>query len=171
MSLAFRILPAECYASGIFILIVDSINRLKYTMKVSGAILVIDDDEDDHHILKTACEKLGVSETLKFFYDGHSLLKYLKSTTEQPYIILCDINMPRIDGIKLRHTIWHDEALRKKSIPFIFFSTAASPSQVKEAYDLTVQGFFLKGQTMDETERKLRLIFEYWGESRHPNSL
>lgn len=138
-------------------------------MEIAGSILVVDDDEDDHDILKAACEELGVCHALKFFYDGNSLLEHLKNTQEQPFIILCDINMPQLNGLDLRHILWTDTVLRKRSIPFIFFSTAASPIQIRQAYDLTVQGFFLKGHSMRETVRKLKLILDYWTESKHPN--
>jgi CheY-like chemotaxis protein len=139
-------------------------------LQFPGHILVVDDDEEDHDIMRSACEILGASDSLLFFYDGHALLKYLKSAETPPFMILCDINMPHIDGLDLRAVIWNDGELKKISIPFIFFSTAASRSQIQKAYDLTVQGFFLKGNSMAETVRKLRLILDYWKECKHPNS-
>lgn len=139
-------------------------------MQFPGLILVVDDDEEDHDIMRSACEILGASDSLKFFHDGHALLAYLKTSESPPFLILCDINMPHINGLDLRAVIWNDVDLKRISIPFIFFSTSASPSQIKKAYDLTVQGFFLKGNSMDETVRKLRLILDYWKECKHPNS-
>lgn len=139
-------------------------------MKTTGLILVVDDDEEDHDILRMACETLGICEALKFFHNGEALIKYLESPVIQPFIILCDINMPHLNGLDLREVLWHNETLRKRSIPFIFFSTGASEKQVEKAYDLTVQGFFLKGNSMDDTIRKLKLILDYWTESKHPNS-
>jgi CheY-like chemotaxis protein len=138
--------------------------------KNPGLILVVDDDEEDHDILRAACEVLGICSSLRFFLDGHQLLNYLRQENIQPFIILCDINMPHINGLDLREVIWKDSKLRNVSIPFIFFSTAASKEQVKKAYELTVQGFFLKGNNMNETVRKLQLILDYWTESKHPNS-
>ena len=131
--------------------------------------MVVDDDEEDHDIMRAACEILEAADCLKFFHDGHALLRYLKASESPPFMILCDINMPHIDGLDLRKVIWNDPDLKRISIPFIFFSTAASPSQINQAYDLTVQGFFVKGNSMNETVRKLRLIFDYWRECKHPN--
>lgn len=121
--------------------------------------------------MRAACEVLGTAGALKFFYDGHALLKYLKGSGSPPFMILCDINMPHIDGLDLREVICKDVDLKRISIPFIFFSTAASTSQIKKAYDLTVQGFFLKGNSMAETVQKLQLILAYWKECKHPNSI
>jgi CheY-like chemotaxis protein len=134
-----------------------------------GPILVVDADEDDHDLLRFVCRELNVCNNLHFFFTGQQLIDYLKSEQQRPFIILCDINMPHINGLDLRQLIWSDTDLRNKSIPFIFFSTAASPEQVNRAFDLTVQGFFLKGNSMNETIRKLKLVLDYWTESKHPN--
>jgi CheY-like chemotaxis protein len=139
-------------------------------MNIPGPILVLDDDPDDHEIIRMLCENLKVCSSIIFFFNADELLFYLRTTQEQPFLILCDINMPLINGLEVRDIIWKDPYLRKKSIPFIFFSTSASKHQVDAAFEMTVQGFFLKGNSLDETERKLRTIFEYWLASKHPNS-
>jgi CheY-like chemotaxis protein len=131
-------------------------------------IIVIDDDTDDHFIFNEVCQKLNLQNELKFFKTGPSALEYLRSTQDRPFIIFCDINMPQMNGLELRRMIDKDEALRKKSIPFIFFTTAASRSQINEAYSLTVQGLFIKESSFDDTEKVLRLIFEYWQKCKHP---
>lgn len=140
-------------------------------LHIPGYILVVDDDEEDHDIMRSACQLLDATDALKFFHDGHALLQYLRSSQSPPFVILCDINMPHIDGLDLREVICNDVDLKRISIPFVFFSTAASTSQITKAYDLTVQGFFLKGNSMAETVRRLQLILEYWKECKHPNSI
>jgi CheY-like chemotaxis protein len=131
-------------------------------------IVVIDDDTDDHFIFGEVCQKLKLRNELKFFKTGASALQYLRTTQDQPSIIFCDINMPQMNGIELRRIIDKDEALRKKSIPFVFLTTAASKAQINEAYDLTVQGLFIKESSFDDTEKVLKLIFEYWQKCKHP---
>lgn len=140
-------------------------------MTITGPIVLVDDDEDDHAIFKDVCTDLGVAQYLHFFHSGFELIEFLEKTKEIPFIILCDINMPKLDGLKLRALITQDADLKRKSIPFIFFSTAASENQVREAYDLTVQGFFIKGKSYDETRRKFQRIIQYWSDCRHPNTL
>jgi len=139
-------------------------------MRISGPIILVDDDDDDHEIFRTVCESLGVCQHLIHFTNGFDLLKFLKTNEQIPFVILCDINMPLMNGMELRRLINADPYIKSKAIPFIFFSTAATPSQVQQAYDMTVQGFFIKGQSFGETERKFRRILEYWSESKHPNS-
>jgi CheY-like chemotaxis protein len=140
-------------------------------MQLTGPIIVIDDDEDDHEIIIEVCEKIGVSQHLKCFRDGEDALTYLKISHEYPCIILCDINMPRLTGFELRKTINANNSLRERAIPFIFYSTAASMMQVREAYNMTVQGFFLKGSNLDEAERTFKVILDYWQLCKRPNSV
>jgi CheY-like chemotaxis protein len=140
-------------------------------MNLSGPIINIDDDEDDHEIIIAVCEKLGVSEQLKCFRDGQKALEYLKISMHYPSIILCDINMPKVTGFELRKAINANNILRERSVPFIFYSTAADLNQVRKAYDeMTVQGFFLKGSTFEEAERTFKVILDYWLLCKHPNS-
>jgi CheY-like chemotaxis protein len=139
-------------------------------MKVPGPIINIDDDEDDHEIIIAICEKLGIAKYLKCFRDGQQALDYLRVSQQYPAIILCDINMPRITGFELRKTINANNTLRERSVPFIFYSTAAELAQVQEAYKMTVQGFFLKGTNFEEAERTFKVILDYWLLCKHPNS-
>ena len=134
-------------------------------------ILLVDDDADDQFIYEEICRKIGVANKLKFFHQGAALLTYLRETADKPFIIFCDINMPEMDGIQIRREINNEERLRRKSIPFVFFSTAANNAQVRTAYDLTVQGFFLKEQNFSETEATFRMILKYWEKCQHPNQV
>jgi CheY-like chemotaxis protein len=139
-------------------------------LTVSGPIISIDDDEDDHEILRAICDSLGVGKHLKCFRDGEEALEYIKSSLRYPSIILCDVNMPKITGFQLRKAITANNTLRERSVPFIFYSTAAELSQVREAYNMTVQGFFLKGSSFAEAEHTFKTILEYWCLCKHPNS-
>lgn len=134
-------------------------------------IIFLDDDADDHFIFTEICKKLQLKNELRFFNTGQGLLDYLRATEDKPFIIFCDINMPHMGGLLVRKIINGDAALRQKSIPFVFFSTAASPEQIREAYNLTVQGFFLKETTFAETEETFKLILKYWQRCKHPNSI
>lgn len=138
---------------------------------ISDPIVIVEDDADDQYFIRTICEKLGVTSDLIFFEDGLQALNYLQTTERKTFLILCDINMPIMNGLELRRKIQEDEYLLKKSIPFIFLSTAARPKEVEEAYNLTVQGFFVKASQLSEMEKSIELILNYWLECKHPNSI
>jgi CheY-like chemotaxis protein len=139
-------------------------------MPITGPIIIVDDDDDDHYIIRRVCEKL-VDTPVLFFTDGEKALAYLKVTQERPFIILCDVNMPVMNGLELKQSINRDDDLKRKQIPFVFFSTSAMASIVKDAFDMGVQGFFIKAQSLDDMEKTLRIIFDYWAKCEHLTAL
>ena len=138
---------------------------------ITDPIVVVEDDADDQYFIKTICEKLGIMGDILFFDDGKKALQYLSTTQRKTFIILCDINMPIMNGLELRRHIQEDESLRRKSIPFVFLSTAARPKEVEEAYNLTVQGFFVNASQLSDMEKTLELILDYWLKCKHPNAV
>lgn len=135
-----------------------------------GPIVIVEDDHDDQMIYKEIVESLHPKNEVNVFDNGEDVLKFLRDTPVQPFVIISDINLPRMTGLELRRQINADEALRKKSIPFIFLSTTDAGHIVDEAYDLTVQGFFVKAHVYAEIATQLKCIFEYWKSCKHPNN-
>lgn len=137
---------------------------------VSGPIIIIEDDEDDKIILEEVLKELNIPNKTVWFTSCVDAFDYLKLQTEQPYVILCDVNLPGLSGMEFKKQIANDEYLKKKSVPFVFFTTAANKNYVNEAYlDLTVQGYFQKPNSYTETKNIIRVILEYWKYCKHPN--
>jgi CheY-like chemotaxis protein len=133
------------------------------------AILLVDDDTDDEQLLRDALEQLGNPYPLAYFNRPEDALVYLRDAPA-PFLIICDVNMPGMDGIRFKQTLDANGALRAKSIPFIFFSTTAQPSTVATAYQqLTVQGFFQKPNDFAELQRLLHIMIGYWTACRRPD--
>jgi CheY-like chemotaxis protein len=140
-------------------------------MAKSGPIVVIEDDTDDLDLLKEALKETQIENELICFGNGPDAYDYLKTTTQQPFLILCDVNLPRQNGIEFKAQMDADPQLRQKSIPFIFYSTYVSQYAVNEAYKtLTVQGFFQKNDTYQEFKEVIRIMIEYWKLCKHPNN-
>jgi CheY-like chemotaxis protein len=133
-------------------------------------ILIIEDDKDDQEIFMDAIQSLAIKHPVKFFDNSHEVISYLMSEPKQPFLIFCDINLPGLNGIQLRKEMCENEAVKGKSIPFVFLTTSASPIFVQQAYELTVQGYFQKPSSMTEMRMLLRIIFDYWSYCKHPNT-
>ena len=137
----------------------------------SGPIIIIDDDADDRAIFESALEELTIHNQRLWFTNCKDAFDHLRKTDEQPFIIFCDVNIPELAGIEFKRQLDKDPSLRKKSIPFIFYSTSVDQATVNEAYtQMTVQGFFQKKNRYDEVKKDIKLILEYWQECRHPNA-
>lgn len=139
-------------------------------MSIKGPIISIEDDVDDQYLIKSVIDELGISNKLIFFGNGLDALLYLETTKEQPFIIICDINMPVMNGLELRQRIEANEYLKQKSIPFVFLSTADNPRYIRTAYDLTIQGFFKKDNSFHDLKQRIKTIFDYWQSCLHPNN-
>lgn len=138
-------------------------------MSRAGPILIIEDDQDDQEILREAFTELEVRNKLLFFDKTKQAFDFLKTTSEKPFLILSDVNLPQQTGVEFKREVDSDPQLRKKSIPFVFFSTSIEKHAVDTAYkELTIQGFFQKSNNYQELKNVLSLIVEYWKVCQHP---
>jgi CheY-like chemotaxis protein len=138
-------------------------------MNKAGPIIVIEDDMDDQAILVEIFSELGYENKIVYFHDGNEALQYLNQTEVQPFLILSDINMPKISGFELRSKIFTNEQLQMKCIPYLFFTTGGTKKAVLDAYAMSVQGFFLKPSSMEKLKGTIRKIVEYWQECIAPS--
>lgn len=134
----------------------------------TAPIYIVDDDAEDEDLIKEAFVELGIRNELKFFRSAASILEELKKQAEVPFIIISDVNLPKMDGFQLREKILNDADIADKTIPFIFWSTSPSEAQIKKAYDLSVHGFFLKSRTFKELKKQIQEMIAYWSDSLAP---
>jgi CheY-like chemotaxis protein len=139
-------------------------------MNKGGPIIIIEDDLDDQEILKEVYHRLKYPNQLFFFPDGQRALDFLNQSDVIPFLILSDINLPKLDGFALRSKIKMDAQLQIRCIPYIFFSTSINQSAVIDAYSMSVQGFFLKPNKISEMEKTISAIMEYWKLCAAPNN-
>lgn len=139
-------------------------------MNKTNPVIIIEDDPDDQELLKEVFKKLNYPNKLIFFFDGEAALEFLNKKEVTPFLILSDINLPKLTGFALREKLKTDAELTIKCIPYLFFSTAISQKTVIDAYSLSVQGFFVKESSMAEMEKTITAIMEYWIRCAAPNN-
>jgi CheY-like chemotaxis protein len=143
---------------------------MKQTIKsVRGKIILVDDDKIEKEFLSIALQSKGWKIGFEYFSTALDAIEYLKSTKDEIFLIISDMNMPKISGLEFKKAIDTDSILKKKSIPFIFTTSAASKAEITEAYDYRVQGYFKKPETIEEQAETLDIIIRYWIISQHPN--
>jgi len=135
----------------------------------NGPVIVIEDDMDDQETLGEIFKKLNYQNKVLFFRDGLAALDHINISDNLPFLILSDINMPKLNGFELREKLKTDAKLSNKCIPYLFFSTAANQKSVIDVYSLSVQGFFVKPNSMQELEKTISIIMEYWRKCAAPN--
>lgn len=140
-------------------------------MHKSTPIIIVEDDPDDQELMRTIINDLDIGSEIKVFGMCDDAYEYLDTTTDSPFIIFSDVNMPRVDGVAFKERIDNNPRLRMKSIPFVFFTTSTNQKAVNSAYaNLSVQGYFQKPSGYNEARELVKLILTYWLHCKHPNS-
>ena len=139
-------------------------------MDKCGAIIIIEDDPDDQYVLEEVFRELGYENKRMYFSDGELALAYLHTTQELPFIIISDVNLPKLNGMELRKKLQTDAELSLKCIPFVFFTTAINQQAVIDAYSTSAQGFFVKPGPFDEFKETIKVMIEYWKKCAAPNN-
>ena len=138
-------------------------------MNKNGPIVIIEDDQDDQDLVKEILKELNYLNECIDCGNGKLALDYLTTSNIRPFLILSDINMPQLNGFQLRDMIQNNDELRIKCIPYLFFTTAANPTMVVQAYTKSAQGLFVKPSEYSEFIRVIRNIVEYWKDCRAPD--
>ena len=138
-------------------------------MNKNGPIIIIEDDPDDQELFDDIFKELKYPNQVIYFFDGVTALDFLVSSRDQPFLILSDINLPKLNGVKLREKIHNNEQLRLKCIPYLFFTTSADQGSVIDAYSQSIQGFFTKPSSYRELLRITKNIIDYWKDCHSPN--
>ena len=111
--------------------------------------LLVEDDEVDIMHLQRSFKKLDIANPMLVANDGVEALEILRGENGHtplghPYIILLDLNMPRMSGLEFLHEVRSDPALRRS---VIFVLTTANDDQDKiKAFDNHVAGYILKSE-------------------------
>ena len=132
----------------------------------NSPIVIVEDDEDDCEMLLTAFKEIGVRNKFQCFTNATQAIKYLRSTTETPFIIISDINMPKMNGLQFKEVINEDKTISMKRIPFVFLSTAGDSKFMEEAFHLSIQGYFQKPDSLESLKEIAKAIVDYWKHSK-----
>jgi CheY-like chemotaxis protein len=128
-------------------------------------LLHVEDDEICIMGLERAFKKAKIANPISFAHDGIDALDMLRGTGgrerfPRPYLILLDLNMPRMGGVEFLQELRRDEEL-KKSIVFIMTTSGADKDKVN-AYNLGVAGYILKTNPANAFLEATALLDTYW---------
>ncbi|MBC7904264.1 MAG: response regulator [Gemmatimonadaceae bacterium] len=134
----------------------------------NGDIWIIDEDMDEQDLIREVATDLKLENKFVYLTKADEVLDLLEEITEAPFLIICELHLPKMNGFKLREVILTHDERKYKSVPFIFWTTQASEQQVKDAYDLSAHGFFIKEDSYEEMKKTFLMILQYWSKSKMP---
>ena len=128
-------------------------------------ILLIEDEQGDIEIIRSAFEASGNPTKVNVVSDGDSALNYLKkkdnfADAKRPDLILLDLNLPRKDGRELLDTIKQDPVF--KIIPVIVITGSDEDRDVIMSYMLHANAYIVKPMNYEKFVETIRMIQEFW---------
>lgn len=122
-------------------------NELGNTQPLS--IFLIEDDDGDAKAVKRAFSKERIANPIIRAMDGIEALEMLRNEADtnplkghEPFVMLVDLNMPRMGGHQLITEIRKDPKL--KHIIIFVLTTSKSEEDKMKSYALNVAGYILK---------------------------
>lgn len=129
-------------------------------------ILIAEDDEDDRLLIADAFAEIGRDCDLHFVEDGAECLSYLRQIQDkkdEPYLVLLDLNMPKINGRETLTAIRHDQQLKHNAV--VILSTSAAEKDVLDCYRLGANCYHTKPAGFQDWVGLCRQIYNYWLDS------
>ena len=145
----------------------------KYNNRMNK-ILLVEDDPDDVDLIRRAIASNGLEVELDVVDNGEDALKYLRQQDEfaqktLPDITLLDLNLPRVSGKQILHTVRQNSDLQH--LVMIVLSTSSAQDDIDQCYFLNANCFVSKPMTIQGYIEVIKGIHGFWlGTKRLPSS-
>jgi CheY-like chemotaxis protein len=128
------------------------------------SILLIDDDDVAAEAVVRGLRKNDLLWPIVLAEDGVIALQILRAQhatrrIAKPYLVLLDLNMPRMSGFEFLRAIRSDDALRP-TLVFVL-STSDSDRDRARAYDENIAGYMVKSGLGPQLKGLARFLIEY----------
>lgn len=128
-------------------------------------ILLVEDDEIDAEAILRAFHKQKIGNPITIVSDGIEALELLRGATAHakltyPYLVLLDINLPRMNGIEFLQTIRQDPIL-ERTIVFVL-TTSERDEDKMAAYNEQIAGYLVKSQAGLDFTRVVTMLNSFW---------
>lgn len=133
-------------------------------MGVIRAILIVEDDENDFHLISRALKTSGYDGRIVRAKDGgeaiHKLAGLGNGEMPLPALALIDLKMPRLDGFDVLK--WKRQHVELPCVPLIIFSSSGIERDVKEAYALGAHAFTMKPSRFEQYVDYCQSLQDWW---------
>ncbi|MFC3117028.1 response regulator [Cellvibrio fontiphilus] len=135
-------------------------------------ILLVDDDDVSAESVVRSLRKNAVDFPITLARDGVEALEILRSvhphlSIEKPYLVLLDLNMPRMNGFEFLHEVRSDKNLHN-SIIFVLTTSDADSDRVR-AYEENIAGYLVKSSVGPQFSKLASLLESYRSTVSLPN--
>jgi len=129
-------------------------------------VLLVEDNVIEQEAVRRAFKREHIGNPIITAVDGIEALALLRGgrggveSLPRPYLILLDLNMPRMNGLEFLTELRADPDLRD-SIVFVLTTSRSDEDRVA-SYNLNVAGYIVKSDVGAGFVRLLGLLDHYW---------
>lgn len=132
--------------------------------EVKLSILLVEDDDVAAESVTRSLRKNDVDYPVVLAEDGLVALEILRGRhpnrrIAKPYIILLDLNMPRMNGFEFLQELRADNVLRE-AVVFVL-TTSSSDEDRNRAYQENIAGYMVKSAVGPQFSKVARLLDNY----------
>jgi len=137
-------------------------------------IMVVDDDRVDTMAIRRSLRELNIANPVIAARDGIEALERLRGENGQekvkpPFLVLLDLNMPRMGGIEFLDELRADPELHS-TLVFVMTTSSAVEDRTR-AYAKNVAGYVLKFQQEQGFQDAILMFEHYWRIIEFPDSI
>lgn len=133
-------------------------------------IVMVDDDPDDHLLVREAFLENGFSTEFHQLLDGRELIDFLYGRGEfaqnpaphKPDLILLDINMPAMDGFETLRKLKACTEASIREIPVVILTTSRDQEDVRTSYSLGACSYMEKPAGFEHLVESMKVLLAYW---------
>jgi CheY-like chemotaxis protein len=128
-------------------------------------ILLVEDDSVDAEAVTRAFRKVKIANPIRVAPDGVTALQTLRGHGDlppfpRPYLILLDLNLPRMNGIEFLGILRQDPLLHD-SIVFVL-TTSNAEKDKSAAYAYNIAGYLTKANVGLDFLHLVHMLDSYW---------
>lgn len=131
---------------------------------MKGAILLVEDSEDDIELTRRALKKNKLSNPLVIARDGQEALDRLfgngTSEDDLPAIILLDLQLPKVDGLEVLRRLRAEP--RTRLLPIVILTSSREERDLIDGYSSGANSYIRKPVDFDQFSEAVRQLGLYW---------
>ena len=143
-------------------------------MMAPGAILLVEDNEDDVFLMKHSLTSAGVSNPVYVVESGQDAVDYLSGSARYqdrekyplPVIVFLDLKLPMMSGHEVLG--WIRAQRQLESLLVVVLTSSNEPSDIRRSYSLGANSYLMKPLTARQLVDLAKAFNWSWMERTQP---
>ena len=131
-------------------------------------ILLVEDNPDDEALTIRALQRNNIMNEVVVARDGVEAMDYLlaagahkgRDVTDLPQVVLLDLKLPRMDGLKVLRRILADD--RTKRLPVVVLTSSKEDQDLLDNYNSGANSYIRKPVDFTQFSEAVRQLGLYW---------